>query len=452
MDEKRRRRSFRMGGREALTALAVFTAWPSSARAEEAIGALRGALLEDAAPESRPRDKRARPERAANIETGAIAPVADKSPIPPGQDKAALRGTLAEDQSTTAISVGFAAGYTINAGPSLDKRDSGVTRTTVEVQHLIERDGRQLSLKGEFADRQYIDRPDVSEMHYAVAAQYGGTLRSGAQISASLKTERRIDVDENVHETAMSIGYEWPKTVLTPFVQVMGAYLDYGSIAGDFLEFGNQDDRDRVSGTAQAGFRYDFVGKLALRFGAGADIKRYAESHDDFGLMRDSTSVFPFVGLSYADGDNTADLVYAPVYRSYRETEFSSLLAHTVAARGQMQINTALKLLGAARIGLEETDFFVAKTIQEYAVSVGGVVTTAGGTSAGLEVAYTLSDFVGFDRLDRKLEATLKAKTPMSERFYLTGEAKYLDFKTNFADARTDMLMGMIGVAYEYGK
>ncbi len=85
-------------------------------------------------------------------------------------------------------------------------------------------------------------------------------------------------------------------------------------------------------------------------------------------------------------------------------------------------------------------------------MSVGGVMTTSGGTSAGLEVAYTLSDFVGFDRLDRKLEATLKAKTPMSERFFLTGEAKYLDFNTNFADARTDMLMGMIGVAYEYGK
>ena len=441
-----------MGSREALAALAMFTAWPSSARAEEATGALRGALMEDAAPASRLQDKRARAERAANIETGAIEPVPVKSPIPRDQDRAALRGTLAEDKSTTAISIGFAAGYTTNAGPSLDKRDSGVTRTTVEVRHLIERDGRQLNLKGEFADRQYIDRPDVGEMQYAVAAQYGGRLQSGAQISASLKTERRIDVDENVHETAMSVSYEWPKTTLTPFVQVMGAYLDYGSIAGDFLEFGNQDDRDRVSGTAQAGFRYDLADNLALRFGAGADIKRYAESHDDFGLMRDSTSVFPFVGLSYAVGDDRAEVVYAPVYRSYREMEFSPLLAHTVAARAQMQIGSALKLFGATRMGLEETDFFIAKTIQEYAVSVGGVVTSAGGTSVGLEVAYTLSDFVGFHRLDRKFEATLKAKTPMSERFFLTGEAKYLDFKTNFADARTDMVMGMIGVAYEYGK
>lgn len=357
MDEKRRRRSFRMGGRKALAVLALFTALPSSGCAEEAAGALRGALMEDAAPASWPRDKRARPERAANIETGAIGSVADKSPIAQEQDKVALRGRLADDKSTTAISVGFAAGYTTNAGPSLDKRDSGVMRTTAEVQHLIESGGRQLSLKGEFADRQYVDRPDVGDMHYAAAAQYGGTLKSGAQFSASLKTERRIDVDENVHETAMSVGYEWPKTVLTPFVQVMGAYLDYGSIAGDFLESGNQDDRDRVSGTAQAGFRYDLAGKLALRFGAGADIKRYAEARDDFGLMRDSTSVFPFVGLSYADDDNTADLVYAPVFRSYREMAFSPLLAHTVAARGQMQISTALKLFGAARMGLEETDF-----------------------------------------------------------------------------------------------
>jgi hypothetical protein len=80
------------------------------------------------------------------------------------------------------------------------------------------------------------------------------------------------------------------------------------------------------------------------------------------------------------------------------------------------------------------------------------VVTTAGGTVAGAEITYTFRDFLGFDRIDHKLEAALKTKTPMGERFFLTTEAKYLDFKTNFADARTDMLMGMVGVAYEYGK
>lgn len=441
-----------MGGRGALTMLTVLMAWPWPARAEDNTGGLRGSLMEDAAPPSRSRRERVRKEQAANIETGAIRPEAAKPLVAPDQDAAVLRGTLAEDKSTTAISVGFAAGFTTNAGPSLDKRDSGVTRTTAEMLHVLERDGQQVSLKGEFADRQYIDRPDVSEMQYTVSAAYGGTLKTGAQASASLKTERRVDVDESVHETAMSVGYEWPKAALTPFVQVMGAYLDYGAIAGDFLEFGNQDDRDRFSGTAQAGLKYDIASKLVLRFGAGADIKRYTLSHDDFGLMRDSASVFPFVGLSYADGDNTADLVYAPVYRTYRESEFSPLLAHTVAARAQMKVNSTLKLFGGLRMGLEETDFFIAKTIQEYAVSVGGVVTTAGGTSAGVEVTYTLSDFLGFDRVDHKLEATLKAKTPVSERFFLTGEAKYLDFKSNFADARTDMLMGMIGVAYEYGK
>lgn len=430
----------------------MLMAGAGTARAEDGRELLRGSLLEDAAPASRPQPKRVRVERAANIETSAIEPDAARLPVADGPDKAALRGTLAEDKTTTVVSVGFAAGTTTNAGPSLDKRDSGVTRTTAEVQHAIERDGQQLSLKGEFSDRRYIDRPDVSEMQYAVAVQYGGALTSGAQISASLKTERRIDVDESVHETAVSVGYEWPKAMLTPFVQIMGAYLDYGAIAGDFLEFGNQDDRDRFSGTAQAGFKYELADKLALRFGAGADIKRYAESHDDFGMMRDSTSVFPFVGLSYADSDDTADLVYAPVYRSYREEAFSPLFAHTVAARGQHKVSPVLKLFGTGRVGLEETDFFTAKTIQEYAVSLGGVVTTAGGTTAGAEITYTLRDFLGFDRVDRKLEAAFKTKTPMSERFFLTTEAKYVDFKTNFADARTDMLMGMVGVAYEYGK
>lgn len=438
----------------ALGALAVLAGQMSPARAEEHIVTLRGSLLEDPAmpAQSRRVRVRVRTQQSANIETGAIQRDAAKPPVAPDQDRAALRGTLAGDKSTTAISVGFAAGYTTNAGPSLDKVGSGVARTTAEMLHVIERDGQQVTLKAEFSDRQYIDRPDVSEMKYAVAAAYAGALSGGGQVSASLKTERRIDVDERVHETAMSLGYEWPKAVVTPFVQAMGAYLDYGAIGGDFLEFGNQDDRDRFSGTAQAGFKYDLLGKLALRLGAGADIKRYTESHDDFGLMRDSTSMFPFVGLSYADGDDTADLVYAPVYRSYREREFSPLLAHTVAARAQHKVGPALTLFGAARAGLEETDFVTAKTIQEYALSLGGMVTTAGGTVAGAEIAYTLSDFVGFDRVDRKLEATLKTKTPVSERFFLTTEAKYLDFRTNFADARTDRLMGMIGVAYAYGK
>lgn len=452
MDEKQPPTRVRTTGRWVLVMLAIAAGCTSPARADDSATLLRGTLLEDAAPVSKPWQRRVRAEQAADIETGAIKLDATKLPVSNEPDKAPLRGTLTEDKSTTAVSVGFAAGYTTNAGPSLDKRDSGVTRTTAELMHVIERDGQQLSLRGEFSDRQYIDRPDVSEMQYAVVAQYGGTLKSGAQISASLKTERRIDVDESVHETAVSLGYEWPKAVLTPFVQVMGAYLDYSSIAGDFLEFGNQDDRDRFSGTAQAGFKYELVDKLALRFGAGADIKRYAESHDDFGLMRDSTSVFPFIGLSYADGDDTADVIYAPVYRSYREQDFSPLFAHTVAARAQHKVTSALKLFGTARAGLEETDFFTAKTIQEYAVSLGGVVTTAGGTTADAEITYTLRDFLGFDRVDHKLEAAFKTKTPMSERFFLTAEAKYLDFKTNFAEARTDMLMGMVGIAYEYGK
>jgi hypothetical protein len=452
MDGKEQSHGLRRLSLGAVAVLAMMPAGATAAQAEDIADLLRGSILEDAAPAPWPQRKGAPRERAANIETGGIAPVAAKAPVSQEQDTPALRGTLAEAKTTTAIGIGFAAGYTSNAGPSLDKRDSGVLRTTAELLHVIDRDGQQLSLKGELSDRQYIDRADVSESQYGVLATYGAALKSGAQVSASLKTERRIDVDESVHETAMSVGYEWPKAVFAPFVQVMGAYLDYDSIAGDFLEFGNQDDRDRISGTAQAGFKYELADKLVLRFGAGTDIKRYTESHDDFGLMRDSTSVFPFAGLSYADGADTADLVYAPVYRVYREQEFSPLLAHTVAARAQHEVSSAIKLFGAARVGLEETDFFTAKTIQEYALSVGGIMTLASGTVAGVEVAYTVSDFLGFDRIDHKLEATLKTKTPMSKHFYLTTEAKYLDFKTNFADARTDMAMGMIGVAYEYGK
>ena len=269
MKKRKKRRCCRAARRLALAALA-FAAQITHARAEDHAETLRGALLEDRAPPLPLRRERKPTGGAAQIETGTVKPAAIKRVVAdtaaPAQDEtASLRGTLAEDKSSTAVSVGFAAGYTTNAGPSLEKEGSGGTRTTAEMLHVFERDGHQVSLKGAFADRRYIDRPDVSELQYAVSGMYGGTLKTGAQVSASLKTERRVDVDENVHETAMSVGYEWPKAVLTPFVQVLGAYLDYGAIAGDFLEFGNQDDRDRFSGTVQAGLKYELAEKLTLR-------------------------------------------------------------------------------------------------------------------------------------------------------------------------------------------
>ncbi len=409
----------------------VALAPPARAEGSALRPALRGTLTED--PVSRP----------GNAVIGRD---------PEDADETRLRGTLAEEITSTAVSVGTAVGYTSNAGPSLERAASAVTSSTAEIAHAFQRDGNKVSLGAAYSDRRYLDRADVNEQQVKVTAAYAGKTGFGGEVTAAAGAERLLDVEENVVKVGLSLGYEWAPALLTPFVQGSIAHLDYGAIAGEFLEFGNQNDRDRLTGSVQVGLKHAVSSDLTVKAGLGADAKRYDMAVDDFGLRRDNTSVFPFLAASYAKGGASADLLYAPVFRQYREREFAPLVAHTLAARGEMQIAPAWKVFAAARAGLEETDFFFAKTVRESVVSIGGIVTTASGASGGLEVSYTINDYVGLPRIDHKIEAVVRTKIPLGGNFLLTGEGRYLTFRSTFADVETDMVMGLVGVVYQFSR
>jgi hypothetical protein len=424
---------------------------------------LRGSIREKRAarwraPESRrlPRRQRTTPTMA---EGSAAAHASREGDLPrPRLDAQALQtgalraspGTGPTSHTVAAIVVG--AGYTSNAGPALDKTASPVLRTSADVAHKSRAGDGEFALTAAMADREFLNRSELSNYDYKIDAKWTGGTGGDGRWTAGFSSEKRVDIDEALVQSGGFLEYEWKRGTLTPFIRLSAYYLDYADFAGDFLEFGNQDDRDRLSATALAGAKYGLTDALSLKFGAGIDLKRYRSRVDDFGIERDSSSAFPFAGLAYQNAGVAIDIFYAPVYRQYREAQFTPLLAHTATARSEIKLNANWKIFAATRLGLEETDFLAAKAIREWVVSLGGVVTTPGGSSLGAEVVYTLRDFVDFDRIDQKAELVIRGRTPLANGFFLTAEAKYLDFTTSFGSASTDMLLATLGVGYEISK
>lgn len=413
---------------------------------------LRGSLVEHGLVQRTavPSDKR----RSADREEEVAEEASDQSGTQSRSEaEAHLRGTLRDDKRETAVSIGFSAGYTTNAGPALDKVASPVTLTTAEILHVQKSADTQVSVNVVVQDQEFLQRREVGTQQYKLAASYTRNLATGGRLATSVVAEKRVEVEDNLAQTGLSVEYEWSRTGPTPFVKASAFYLDYDDISAAFLESGNQDDRDRLSASALIGMKYDMSEFLTIRGGFGIDAKRYAWSFDDFGLHRDNTSVFPFVSLGYADkAAASVEVFYAPVWRHYREPLFDPLFAHTLTARTELKLNSAWKVFAAAKFGLEETDFLIAKTIQEYVLSVGGLVTTNGGSMIGVALASTLKDYVDFDRVDRKLEAALQAKTPIGRDFFLVAEARYMRFRSTFQEVETDMLMATAGIAYQLNK
>jgi hypothetical protein len=116
------------------------------------------------------------------------------------------------------------------------------------------------------------------------------------------------------------------------------AYLDYSDIAAGLLEFGNQDDRDRMSITQEAGVSYKISDDFSLKAGLGSDWKIYTEKSDDFGLNRNSRSLFAFAAADLVDKNSSLSLRYSPVYRSFSDPYFGSLIAHTFAIAGGVSL------------------------------------------------------------------------------------------------------------------
>ena len=369
-----------------------------------------------------------------------------------GDEPAALRGSITDDVGATAAGVTFGIGYTTNAGPVLSKPPSSFVDAGMAVLHKRVIGGNEATFELAISDREFTQRNDIKLFQYKAQASISGKLATEGQIKTTFGSERPVEPEEDVTQTGVTIQYENPAARLSPLVSVAAYYLDYADIPTLFLEGGNQDDRDRFSTVAQVGLRYRISDAFAVRFGAGTDRKHYVVQKDDFGFMRDSVSYFPFLGAGYASKAIAAEFLYAPVYRTYSDPSFTPLLAHTLTARGEYEINASSKAFVVVRRGLEETDFPPAKSIIEVAVGGGVTVTTTGGSSVTAEIFHTERDFLGFDRMDRKIETTLRGKTPIGNDIYLTAELRYLDFRTSYLDINTDMFLAMVGIAYTYSK
>lgn len=364
-------------------------------------------------------------------------------------DADALRGTLAEtgsEKATTAATLSFAAGATTNAGPQFDKVPGAVFEAGAEIQHVRPTSLGELTLSATLRDRQYPDAPDADELAYRLGASLDATA-GGRQTLATLAVQHGTSLDENLTEYSTSWRTVWQRKDWSPFVKISAAYLDYADLVTGFLETGNQDDRDRLSATAEVGLRRTIGEHLALVAGVGIDTKRYTARRDDFGLARDSISGFPFIGATYKAGPLSAELLYAPVLRHYRDPALRDFLAQTVTLRGEMDVARGVKIVGLLRAGIDETDFFTARAALEQAAALGLSFDVTAATKVSLDVTLTRRDHLGIDRLDHKTESTLRTRTRIGEGLYLTSELKYLDFHTTFGGLDTDAASVLIGIA-----
>ena len=236
------------------------------------------------------------------------------------------------------------------------------------------------------------------------------------------------------------------------------AVLDFHDLPGEFLPFANQDDRDRISSRAQGGLRLTITDHVSLEVGAGVDTKRYFETYDDFGVRRDSVSLFPLMGLAVAAERVSLRAVYMPFRRMFEEEFFETTWTHGYAVDAEIKFSDTIKAIASARHGFEETDFLIASAAYE-SVMVAGVMVTHAWGNLSLAVSETRRDYDGLHlldimRADRKREVALSGEVPLWDAVSLTGRVSYMDFESSLgegdysAEIGTDVLSVSLGLTY----
>jgi hypothetical protein len=386
----------------------------------------------------------------ALILAGAATATADPAPR--------LRGPLhdtdigAAAAHATALTVSTGAGYTTNAGPTLAKRPSAVLETGLALAHVSRTEARAFDATLDVALRRFPDARDIELLDYRLAATHAARWAPAWTLTHALRAGRSTDVDEDVAETGWTVTSEWALGPVTPFAKVSAVYLDYADLPSIVLEFENQDDRDRLAGSSEIGARYAVTDSLWVSAGGGADAKRYRAAHDDFGLRRDNRSLYPFAAAGYRTASFEAELFLARVRRTFREPSFAPLAATVGSVRAGLALRPGLRLHAGAGISLEETDFLDARTQKEHALTGGLSWQITQAATAIAEATVTSKEFVGFERIDHKLELTVLGKTRIADKTYLTARADYTDFKSTFGGAATDMVQMTLGLAYELGR
>lgn len=352
----------------------------------------------------------------------------------------------------TSVGIASRAGYTSNAGPTLDPIASPVFETVVEFSHARAIENRQLSLSGLVNGREFLKASETRTLTYNLSASLAPADGDTHKLTPSVAVIKTAEVDEELTQVVAVFEYIHDGSEVKPFITSTAAYLDYADIPALFLEFGNQDDRDRFSITEEAGVAYQPTKPLHLKFGFGADLKLYSDKTDDFGFDRDSRSAFAFASAAYKLDKGAMTLRYSPVYRVYADDNFGSLLIHTISASAEYAPEEAWKISAGVRYGLSETDFLTARAVTEFAVQAGAKYTFAPETTASFDAVYTIKDHDGYERIDRKLEITGDVRAPLAGDLSLSAKVEYLNFETTLLGLKTDMVLAMAGIVYAFGK
>lgn len=378
-----------------------------------------------------------------------------------GGNLSPLRGALTEgistptktsdndDALTQAVEIGVSVGVTNNAGPSFSERSSAVVQSKASAIQSRTLEQGQLTLQLDVIDRAFSSQSEARNGLYSLKGTFTDDARGFSLTASSLHS---LELDEVVTESSVGFEKQWSSSVVSssPFVSANAAYLDYRDVDNLFLEFANQDDRDRISISAQAGIKHKLSDAWQLTFALGADTKRYVEQRDDFLIDRNNVSALALFGASFQRGDFSASLNYTPVYRVYDDPLFNPLLAHTFAAEANYKVSDHIQMTASAKHSLEETDFLDAKVVEEFISVIGITIVWPERSTLGLQAAYTHREFRGLERTDQKYEAAINFETPLTDRVKLTSQLSYLHFETTFAELETDQLLGLVGISHTF--
>ncbi|AHB49871.1 hypothetical protein W911_02900 [Hyphomicrobium nitrativorans NL23] len=370
----------------------------------------------------------------------------------------ALKGRIVEGEgATSVVVVSTAAGWSSNAGPTFFETPSSFVDRGVGYAQVMQTPLGAVDFNVTLADRRYFAFTDADERsgqaNLALTRDW-----EGQQTLLAFAAGTSRDIEERLTMASLSLTHTWNGETVRPFVQAETAVLDFHDLPGEFEPFANQDDRDRISSRAQAGLRLTITEHLSVEVGGGVDTKRYLEKHDDFGVQRDSVSLFPLVGLAFATEMASLRAVYMPFRRVFEDDLFESTWTHGYAVDAEVKFSNALKAIASARHGFEETDFLIASAAYETVLVAGVMLTPAWGTLS-LAVSETRRDYDGLHlldimRADRKREVALSGEVPLWDAVSLTGRVSYMDFESTlgeggfFGEIATDVLTVSLGLTY----
>ena len=364
----------------------------------------------------------------------------------------ALKGRIADGEGATSVVVlSTAAGATSNAGPTFSETSSAFVDRGVGYAQVAQTPFGRVDFNITLGDRHYFAFTDANER----SGQAGLSLTrdwQGQQTILAFAAATGRDIEERLTQASFGITHAWTGDGLRPYVQAETAVLDFHDLPGDVAPFANQDDRDRISSRAQAGLRLTISEHVEVEIGAGIDTKHYLDRYDDFGVRRDSVSLFPLVGLALTSERASLRAVYMPFRRVFKEDLFEDAWKHGYAAEAEVKFSEALKAVSSARHGFEETDFLVASAAYETVLVAGLMLTHARGTLA-LAASETRRGYdglglVGLARADRKREIALSGEIPLFDAVSLTGRVSYMDFRSSLGHVGTDVLTVSLGLTH----